>query len=302
MAKKRKKQKKDVGLIVSFSATMTLLAVFVFALFMFTFERLQNNKSAATYQEVNSLVSATREPVQTPDISDLIAKAAATRQPTAEPTATPDPNTTPDPDATPTPVPTAAPEPTVQPRLAELYEANHDLIGWVTIPDTNIDYPVMYTPQEKWYYLKKDFYGNYSSPGVPFLDEQCAPEDAVWLIHGHHRKDRSMFTQVGDYVKQSFWEAHPYILLDTLTEARVYVIFAAVQTRIFEPQYKDVFRYHDLDVLSQESFEAYMGEMKALSLYDTGIDVEWGDEVVMLSTCSYHTTEGRFVLVAKRIA
>ena len=293
---KKSKQKKDIGLIVSVALAAALVGVFVFALCRLLGERTETKRAKEGFSEVYALVG-TREPV-------LL---AATAEPTSAPTQTAasnessDPNATPDPLATPTPVPTPTPEPTVQPRLAALYDTNGDLFGWVTIPDTNIDYPVMYTPQSPWYYLKRDFSGNDSPAGVPFLDESCAPDDAVLLIHGHHRKDGLMFTNLVNYQKREFWESHPYVLLDTLTEQRTYAVFAAVETRIYEDWRQNVFRYEQLDVFTPEAFEAYFAQVQAIALYDTGISVSWGDEVLLLSTCAYHTSEGRFVVLAKRI-
>jgi sortase B len=94
--------------------------------------------------------------------------------------------------------------------------ANSDYFGWLTIPDTIISYPVMYSPVNPERYLHADFYGNYSFSGTPFLDARCDPNDGNLIIYGHNMNDDSMFSDLEKYSRQSYADAHPtvYIVMD----------------------------------------------------------------------------------------
>ena len=188
------------------------------------------------------------------------------------------------------------------PQYVPLYEMNHDFFGWLSIEGTDVDYPVMYTPDEPEYYLKRGFDRSYSGSGVPFLDGNCAADGNYYLIYGHHMKNETMFGQLPKYSDEVFWAEHPMIRFDTLYEQREYIVMAAFLSRIYGKEERGVFRYYEYFDLSDETvFNEYVRHVKATALYDTGIDAEYGDELLILSTCNYHTAEGRFVVVAKRV-
>lgn len=193
-------------------------------------------------------------------------------------------------------------EPVPLPQYAPLVEMNHDFFGWLSIEGTEIDYPVMYTPDETEYYLRRAFDGSYSGSGVLFLDGNCAADGNYYLIYGHHMKNETMFGQLPRYANKDFWEDHPVIRLDTLYEQREYIVIAAFLSRIYDKNEQGVFRYYEYFDLSDEAiFGEYVQQVKAAALYDTGITAEYGDELLVLSTCNYHTANGRFVVVAKRV-
>lgn len=197
--------------------------------------------------------------------------------------------------------PEAPTEPTILPEYQELYELNSDVVGWIKIEDTNINYPVMQTPDEADYYLRRDFYGNYSTGGCLYAREQCdinRPSDNI-TIYGHRMKNGSMFANLEKYKQQDFLLTHSEITFDTLYEHHTYQIFAVFQT---SATVNKGFKYHHfVDADSQEDFDEFVATCKSLSLYDTGITPEYGDKLICLSTCDYSLTNGRLVVAAVRI-
>lgn len=183
-----------------------------------------------------------------------------------------------------------------------LYELNADFFGWLTIPDTRVDYPVMYNARNPLAYLGHDFYGRFSYAGVPYVDSDCDPDGNFYLVYGHKMKDGSMFADLVVYEDQAFWENHKTITFDTLYEERTYEVVMAIKARVLDKEEKDGFRYYYYTSLdTEDEFDEYIEQAKELACYDTGVDVSFGDELLVLSTCYHYTRNGRFVLIAKRI-
>ena len=226
-----------------------------------------------------------------------------TEPPTLPPT---EPNVpTEDPTEPPATEPTESTEPTAPVILSEyapLYLENPDLVGWIQIEGTVINYPVMQTPDDPDYYLKRDFDGDYSDWGCIYVEEFCdvfTPSDNV-TIYGHHMYDGSMFTALTRYTSKSFLEAHPYIIFNTLLERHTYEIIAVFTTTA---SVGEGFRYNAfVNADNEEEFDDYIWECKRLSLYRIGATAEYGDKLITLSTCEYSQVNGRLVVVAKRIA
>ncbi|MBQ7661306.1 MAG: class B sortase [Clostridia bacterium] len=192
--------------------------------------------------------------------------------------------------------------PVILPQYKPLYEQNPDLFGWIQIEDTPIDYPVMYTPQAPERYLRRGFDGKYSVSGVPFIDGACVEDGNYYIICGHHMKNKTMFGTLPYYKDKAYWEEHRLIRFDTLFETREYEIFAAFYSKVYDSTEKDAFKYYlYYDLREEDAFSAYLAGVSASALYDTGVAVEYGDELLALSTCNYHTADGRFVVVAKRV-
>lgn len=193
--------------------------------------------------------------------------------------------------------------PEMLPGYVALYAENPDLFGWVQIPDTELSYPVMYTPDDPEYYLRRAFDGSASVSGVPFLDGDCPEDGGNYLIYGHHMSGGTMFALLPSYAKEDFYEEHPVIRFDTLFERGEYEVMAAFYSKAYGTDEQDVFRYYQYtDLRSPERFQEYVAQVKAVALYDTGVTAEYGDRLLTLSTCSYHTDNGRFVVVARKEA
>lgn len=190
----------------------------------------------------------------------------------------------------------------VLPEFAELYQMNTDLVGWIAIPGTDIDYPVMQTPDSPNYYLTRNFDKENNAHGCIYAQESCnliAPSDNITL-YGHRMRDRSMFAQLDEYMDKSFFEQNPYIYFDTLTELHTYKIVSVFLT---SATVGEGFAYNSFVTASDASdFDDYVSTCKKLALYETGVDATYGDKLITLSTCEYSQTNGRLVVVAKRIA
>lgn len=184
---------------------------------------------------------------------------------------------------------------------AVLKEENDDLFGWVKIAGTMVDYPVMYTPQEPEYYLRRDFDKNASISGVPFLDGNYIEGGNHYLIYGHNMKNGTMFRDLLNYAEPQFCEEHPTITFDTLQEDGIYTVIGAFYSKVYYQKEQDVFRFYAYpDLSTPEVFQEYIDNVAVASIYDTGETAEYGDTLLTLVTCSYHTENGRFVVVARK--
>lgn len=188
----------------------------------------------------------------------------------------------------------------VSPYLS-LKEENPDFYGWITIEDTKVDYPVMFTPDEPEYYLRRDFYGKSSLSGVPFLDASCTEDGGNALIYGHNMNNGTMFAAILSYAEETYWREHPVIQFDTLDGSGSYEVMGAFYSQAYERDRSEVFRYYQYTDLSRpEVFEEYVRQVRAAALYETGVEASYGDQLITLSTCSYHVKNGRFVVVARK--
>ena len=200
-----------------------------------------------------------------------------------------------------TPAPAEDSEPSNAAKFAALKDQNSDFMGWISIEGTSLDFTVMYAPNNKDYYLKHDFKHQYSDYGVPYVQENCdlALSDNC-VIYGHHMNNGTMFADLCKYESEDFYQEHKTIRFDTLSGFGEYEIVAVFKTVAYSEQgFK---YYHFTRAESAEDFDAYIVQCKALSLYDTGVTVEYGDRLITLSTCEYSRKNGRMVVVAKRIA
>lgn len=182
----------------------------------------------------------------------------------------------------------------------ELSQQNTDMIGWIKIDGTKIDYPVMYTGDD--FYLSHGFDKANSKSGLPFIDKRCAvePFGTNTIIYAHNMKNGTMFSGLLNYKSSDYYAEHPIIRFDTLYEVQEYKIVAAFESKVYQKSDTVFKHYNFLNADNQAAFDEYSAGIKALSLYDTGIYPEYGDELITLMTCSYHTEYGRFVVVAKK--
>lgn len=190
-------------------------------------------------------------------------------------------------------------EKTILPDYAELFLENSDMVGWISIQDTNINYPVMQSKDEPNFYLKHGFDKAYSDYGCPYIQENCdvkLPSDNL-IVYGHHMNNGSMFANLTKFEDKDFWENHKTIEFNTLTDKQEYEIVAVFKTVAYS---EEGFRYYDfVNAESAKDFDSYIAKCKELSLYDTKVNVEYGDKLITLSTCEYSRQNGRLVVVAK---
>ena len=184
--------------------------------------------------------------------------------------------------------------------ILALHEENPDCIGWLTIEGTKIDYPVMYRPGDKNYYLHRDFNGDYSANGCLFLAEECVPGDSDNLIiYGHHMNSGKMFADLEKYKDKGFYEEHPTILFRTIWGNEQYQILSAFTTPVYTGN--DFNYYSFIKAQKGAGYEYFIREIKRKAIYETGITAEYGDKLLTLSTCEYSQRNGRMVVVAKKI-
>ena len=199
---------------------------------------------------------------------------------------------------------TAAVPPTepreVLPRLQEQYEKNPDLAGWLTIPGTRIDYPVMYSPDEPERYLHANFEVSYSFAGLPFIDAACDPESGNRIIYAHNMLDGSMFRTLLKYQQKDFWQRNPVISFNTLYEEQEYEVVAAFYDKVYKKTDTNFKFYQFYDTSDQSRFDEAMAYYREHALYDTGVTAQCGDLFLTLVTCAYQTENGRFVVVARK--
>ena len=203
----------------------------------------------------------------------------------------------------------------ILPEYQPLYEQNPDMIGWLKIEDTVIDYPVMQTMEDEDYYLDYDFNREPNNNGCLIMDTDSTvgtdPKDNEYyngskpstnlIIHGHTMKSGLMFGGLKQYTDETYGKNHSIICFDSLYEQREYQLIAVFYSQVFNNTDK-VFKYYNFfQADTQEEFDDWYENIKAMSLYDTGVTAEYGDEFITLSCCSYQVEGGRFVVVGKRI-
>lgn len=192
----------------------------------------------------------------------------------------------------------------VQKKFAGLYQENPDFIGWITIADTKVDYPVMQNMEENEYYIHRNFQQEWDDSGLPFLDFRCSftePTDNL-LIYGHNMKAGTMFSGIISYNSQEFYEGHKTFTFDTLDGDGEYEVIAAFYSQIYPESDMASFKYYQFfDAASEEEFNAYVEQVKALTPYEMNATAQYGDSLITLSTCAYHTEDGRFAVVARKV-
>ncbi|MGN0644584.1 class B sortase [Gemmiger sp.] len=186
-------------------------------------------------------------------------------------------------------------------KFAALRQRNEDFIGWISIEGTNLDFPVMYRPDSKDFYLRHGFDGEYSNYGVPYLDEDCIltaeNRSQNLVIYGHNMKTGTIFGCLTDYKKADTYRKHPVIEFDTLYGDGSYEVFAAFAIDVVE---EPDFAYYDAIDLDESAFNAFVAEVKRRSDVDSGITPVYGEDLITLSTCEYSTANGRYVVCARR--
>ena len=189
-------------------------------------------------------------------------------------------------------------------KYKSLYLKNKNLIGWIKIDDTNIDYPVMKSINGNGeFYLDHDYNGNEDHNGTLFMDDKCdpiGPSDNL-IIYGHNMKSGQMFGELDNYKSENFYQTHKYVYFDTIYSEGIYEVIFAFQSKVYS-EADITFKYYQfIEPNSKEEFDSGIEAMRQLSIYDTGAEVEYSDQLITLSTCDYDESNGRFVVVCKRV-
>lgn len=182
-----------------------------------------------------------------------------------------------------------------------LYSTHRNVIGWLKIEDTIIDYPVMQLNNE--FYLDHNYKGEKDKNGAIFMDVECnvLKPSANLILYGHHMRSGNMFGDLNKYANEDYGKKHSRIEFDSIYEKGIYELMY-----VFKETLKDsadvTFKYYQfIDANSAQEFDSNMAAMAAMSLYNTGVTATFGDRLLTLSTCDHSSTDGRFVVVAKRV-
>ena len=187
-------------------------------------------------------------------------------------------------------------------QVKELQAQNADIVGWLEIENTNINYPVLQGTDNS-YYMTHNYKKENSKNGSIFLDANYnwnIPSNNL-LIYGHNLGNGMMFQELLKYEKESFYQEHPIIRFTTAKEDAEYEIISAFKSRVYYKSEKNVFRYYYfINSESEEKYDEFVKNAKNASLYPIDATANYGDQLITLSTCSYYVEDGRFAVVGRK--
>lgn len=220
---------------------------------------------------------------------EMVVASVATPTPTQTPCATPVKTTTPEP--TPKPI-------VMQDSFKELYEQNEDIVGWIKIPNTLVDYPILQTDNND-LYMNHDFEKNKHDAGSIFLDFRCdftnMYQAAHHIIYGHNMKNGTMFQGLTKYEDEEFFKENRYITIDTLYGNYQFEVFSVYETPIS-------FYYLETYFGDREDWLEFIKVFQEKSMHESDIELKEDDVVITLSTCTNkHIDNLRFVVHARLV-
>lgn len=186
-----------------------------------------------------------------------------------------------------------ATEPSQQPThsVNELLGMNKECYAWISIKDTRISYPVMHTPSEPDKYLNRNFYGQPSSSGVPYMDARCSDDSDNKIIFGHHMNYGSMFSDLCNYTSRMYRDSHQDIVLETHNEREVYKVFAVSRVK------SDDYWYNFITAETEKKYDKKISYAVDHSLYKTRIVPKFGRKLLTLSTCMGSNRDDRLIVI-----
>ncbi len=193
--------------------------------------------------------------------------------------------------------------PQVLPEYQQLYQENSDFSGWITIPGTGIDYPVVQAvPESSDFYLTHNFNGEEDINGSIFMDSRndFEEQDDNLIVYGHNMKSGMMFGELKNYLDEAFLAEHKTITFNTIYEKAQYEVVAVCLSKVSQ-EGEEGFRYYDfVNAGNEENFNRYLENIKGMNVMGEDINVSYGDRLLTLSTCNNYTEDGRLFLVAKK--
>lgn len=184
----------------------------------------------------------------------------------------------------------------IRPGFLPLLEQNEDVVGWITIDGTQIDYPIVQA-EDNFHYLTRNFYHEESRAGSIYLDYRndvkLANERNV-ILYGHRMRDGSMFENLTKYLDEDFFNEYRTIEFDTLYDSYVGEVFAVYQTLT-------TFNYIETHFEHDAAFGELLNNIRETTHFSNDVEVTEEDMILTLSTCDYKLdyNEGRLVLQAK---
>ena len=184
-----------------------------------------------------------------------------------------------------------------------LHEQNSDFAGWLTIPGTEIDYPVMQAvPESSDFYLTHNYDGQEDINGSIFLDSRndYEQQDDNLIIYGHNMKSGMMFGGLKNFLDESYSLEHKMVTFNTIYEKAQYEIIAVCLSKVSQEGEEGIRYYDFINAGNEENFNHYLDYIKEMNIMSGDINASYGDRLLTLSTCNNYTEDGRLFLVAKK--
>ncbi len=189
-------------------------------------------------------------------------------------------------------------------RFVSLQKLNPDIVGWIRIPNTIIDLPVLQASSgQPEFYLNHDYNRNYSFYGSIFADWHAPVTDEKsknMILYGHSLNSGRMFTQLNQYKSLDFFKSSPVFTFDTVNGPSQWKIISVFLTNTL-PEQGVPFNYMKTSFKNDSDFLNFAYQMRIRSIYNTGVSLNAEDKILLLSTCSYEFTDFREVVVARRV-
>ena len=189
-------------------------------------------------------------------------------------------------------------------QVQSLKTENPDIVGWLEIKGTNVSYPVLQGTDNE-FYMTHNYKKEKSKNGSIFLSK-----DYDWnipstnlLIYGHNMQNGTMFEELLKYADYNFYVQHPIINFTTVDEDAEYEIISVFKSRVYYKSEQNVFRYYYfINAETEDEYNEFVSNAKNASLYNIDANATYGDQLITLSTCSYHVKDGRFAVVGRKIS
>lgn len=267
--------KKGIKVIIGFILAIALAASGFWLVHRF----IESKEQQANFRELAESVLLKKAEVPIESVPDLDVSTPTQDDPMAPSSSTPTPR----------------PMPEVLHDLTALKEKNADCIGWIRVPGTDIDYPLMWTPNDPEHYLRLDFYGSYSDHGVPFLDHRCDLNSGNLILYGHNMFDGSMFTDLLWYREQEYMDSHRQIILETPDGAWEYQVIAVCQANSVESEL-----YQAINFTDPAGKADFLDAVRKDSVFFVGADDDT-ERFITLSTCDVSRRNGRVAVVGRLV-
>lgn len=181
-------------------------------------------------------------------------------------------------------------------KYKELHTINPDYRFWITVDNTNIDYPVVQGTNND-YYLNHDFNKNYLSSGSIFMDYRNNFEESKSAtIYGHHMRNKTMFAQLTKFKDKGFFNQNNLIKIEDENNTYTYEVFSVYVADLNNKDYLKV------NFNNEQDKENYINYIKNRSLYKKDIEVNSSDDIITLYTCSYEFDDARTIVHGKLIS
>lgn len=280
---RRRRARRAVRRLQWLEGIFALLAVIALALLIVQLiqRNIRSEEEQSSTEQFAVLLSDALDPMATPAPESVTAEASETSTPS-------------------TPVPSLPSQPPVMDAAAELLAQNGDFVGMIGFEDM-----ALYVCQsdDNAYYASHRFDGSEDAGGMIYLDFRCSlwPMSDNTILYGHNMQDGSRFGKLQRFTNQEYLIENANIRFATLYEIREYIPVAVFYTSV-DPAHEDYFDFAQVSFEDEASFDNYIREVRQRSLFDIPVDVEYGDLLLTLATCSEEYDGGRIVVVCVQIS